>query len=216
MGKASQLIVLFAAGFVIIFGGLAYGVYTRRQQNEKLREEVAGMEAQIAAFTAKTARRKELEDQYDAIERRFADVVDILPFYSPEQRDSVLDHLTSYASLSNLKFRRIVVPEEEAESVRPEMGMPGPGAPALPVPPPQAPEFGQQFEPTELSVVYQGTFFNFLKFLSLIEQRKEFLRVDSVVLRPAGRGAGGAEDQSRMLDIEIKLSTFHFKPPGVG
>lgn len=199
MGSNMQKIILAAAAFLVVFGGLCAATYSQYNEKEKTLATVNQLQDEIGVYEAKIATRDEKRRHKEAIEDNFGELVEILPQANPRQRDRILDALTSYGSQARVKFVRVIVTEDLKSA---------PGAPQPP-PAPGAKPFGDAFEQTQLAVQYEGTFQNFMKFLNLIEVNSltgNFLRVDEVNLDP-GRG----EDvEPKVLNITIKLSTFSY------
>lgn len=197
--KISPVIVLVSAVFAMLLGSVAYYIYDKNQKNEETRGVIQVKRLELDGLKAKTSRRPEMETRLANIEGRVKDVVEILPLESAMQSSSIRDALTQYSSIAKLDFESY----REGVPVAAPAARTGPGAAAAPQ---LIREFGDRYDPLEVTVVYKGTFFQFLQFLALVEQRKEFLRVDKVTLQPTGTG-----DEDRILTIQVTLSTFHYK-----
>jgi hypothetical protein len=206
MSSNMQKLILAAAAFLVVFGGLCVAAYSQYNEKEKTLAVVQQLHDEIAIYDAKIATREEKRKHKEAIEDNFNELVEILPQATPRQKDKILEALTAYAAQAKMKFIRLVQDPTMLGSTAP-----APGQPQPPQPPPgaQAKPFGDAFEQTVLTVQYSGTFQNFMKFLNLIEVNPltgNFLRVDEVGLEPDKSDAV----EPRNANITIKVSTFHY------
>jgi Tfp pilus assembly protein PilO len=197
MGRSTQFVVLLAAGFLLIFGSLAFAIFRQRSQNNEIEQEIKDLKAQIQIKQAKTSKHVAKEAEKAEINSIFGQIVGFLPIESPRQQDIIVEQLNGYASYHDLKFQQIVVdPEEKGKKAAPKKAK-GKAAGKS--------DFGDSFQRVGVAIQYRGTFANFLKFLNDVERNPSFLRVDQISLKPI-RG----EQDPILLDITIRLSTFQY------
>src|SRR5205823_5638978 len=150
MGSNMQKIILAAAAFLVVFGGLCAATYSQYNEKEKTLALVQQLRDEIGIYDAKIAQRDEKRKHKEAIEDNFNELVEILPQASPRQQDKIFDALTTYAAQARVKFEKLIT-ETKATA-----------APGQPQPQPQpagaAKPFGDAFEQTQLAVNYTGTF----------------------------------------------------------
>jgi Tfp pilus assembly protein PilO len=197
MNTGMQKLVLAAAAFLVVFGGLCAAIYSKYNEREKTLAVTAQLRQEIAGYDATIAKRDERRKHKEEIEDVFNELVEILPQASPRQEDKILEDLTSFAAQARLTFKGVVL-----SKAQPGQQQQPAGAPAG-----QQKAMNSAFQQTELTVRYEGTFANFMRFLNAVENRPSFLRVDDVSLDPI-KTADAAEP--RPLGIQVKLSTFHY------
>jgi len=204
MGR--QLVLVLVGVFVLLLAATGYGIYSKHQENETLREAIGQLRQDKVRLEAKVGGQGRLDALAQKIERRFNEVVEILPLASDRQQDKMLEALTAFRSSAKLEFLGLV---ERREAVATPGAAGGPAARRAAARRP-ASEFGKRFVPTQVTARYRGGFESFLYFLTLVEQRREFLRVDKVVLQPLPV----VGNKAQKLDIEITISTFHYRVTG--
>ncbi|MFC1706378.1 type 4a pilus biogenesis protein PilO [Planctomycetota bacterium] len=187
MSRLVQVLILGGVGFVLIFGPLAFGIYSRDKTNKTLEGEIESTRKQVDTLRDKTSKQKAKEQLYADIENVFNDLVEILPLYSPEQADSIWNALTAYRSLANLDFQTISWDDEGTRGGR--RAKKG------------------DFEEINLNIQLSGRFFDFLRFLREVERHPSFLRVDNIILVPSGERD---ENGDMIHSINLKLTTFHY------
>jgi len=200
MSSLTQKVVLIAGAFLIVLGGIGaaiYGKHNERQQTlaevEKLRQEIAGYDKRIALREMKRKQKEDIEDN-------FAELVEILPQASPQQQDRIYQLLTQIGANTKVKAKGITEKATTTGGAAPPAG--GKQQPQAP----QAPQFGDAFQQTQLSASFEGTFSNFMRFLNMVENYPNFLRVDEIDIRPSRT----VVTDPQTLDIKLTLSTFSY------
>jgi len=201
MPPLTQKLIAAVLIFVAAIGGLGYAVYAKTVENDETQAKIDALEAEISQFQAVIATREEKERQRLALDQILRDLVSILPPYSERQEELVQDALTAYASGAQLKPKRL------APTV--VQGPPAPNAAPQPPRPPGA--ASNDFVRIDLRMGFEGTFFNFLKFLYRVETHDSFLRVDEIQLAPLPY-AEGPQPENRELAIVVKVSTYQYVP----
>ncbi len=198
MGNVAQKVILIAAAFLIVLGGVGAAIYTTYQEKEQVLAECQLLKDEIAGYDKRIALREGRRKQKENIEDNFAALVEILPQASPQQQDKILGILTQIAAATKVKPRGLVQETRVAGGTA--------AAPAAPQPPgrPQS-QYGDAFQQTTVRVQFEGTFANFMRFLNQVENYPNFLRIDEIDLRPAR-----TETEHLVLDIKLALSTFSY------
>lgn len=194
MGSLTQKIVLAAACFVVIFGSLVAAIYSKYNEKEATLGQVEQLKQEIRGYQAKIDQKPAKQKLKEDIEDVFTELVDILPQASPRQRDNIFDAVTQYAAIAKIRFKQLI---QDTPVTMGGQQPPQPQGPAKP--------FGDAFEQTNLSLRFEGTFTNFMKFLNMVENHRNFLRVDEIALSPIR-----SDVEPRILDITVKFSTFHY------
>jgi hypothetical protein len=200
MPPVTQKLIAGVAIFLVILGGLGAGIYAKTNENAEIAAEIEKIQAEIQGFDAIIATREEKRKQREAQDDNFKELVAILPQYSERQEERVLESITSYASVAKLKYKGLV----PVTVVAPTKGAAAPQGPPRPGQPKSA-----DFSQTQLTVRFEGTFFNLLKFLDMIEKHDSFLAVESIQLSPMG-AKEGPQPEHKELSITVKISTYHY------
>jgi hypothetical protein len=195
----TQRLAVLIAVVVVALAGLGYGIYAKASENSALQGDINQLNQDISGLEAIIATKAQKEKSRDAQIEVFKELVAILPQYSEKQEDAILNAITTYGAYARMRFGGIV-PKSTAPA----------GAPAGGPPRPPGPGGGSQdFQQTELTLRFDGTFANFVKFLSLVENHESFLRVDSFALTPK-QVSDGPQPEQRDLSIVVRISTFHY------
>ncbi len=210
MPPVTQKLIAAVAIFVVVIGSLGFAIYKQTGDNADLQQSVDGLRNEIAGLDAIIATREQKKKNRDAQEDVLKSLVSILPPYSERQEERVYEAVTQYASLAKLKFGGIIPRAVVSAPVRPTGGGP-PGAPAPPAPPKPPGAAASDFAQTELALKFDGTFFNFLKFVNMVENHESFLRVDQLSLVPA-RPTAGPQPENLDVTVTVKISTFQYAP----
>jgi len=202
MPPMTQKLVAAIGGFLLVVGALGYFIYAKMGENSELQTAIDNLNQEIAGFEEIIKTKEAKEKQRNAQDDVFKELVTILPRYSQDAEGRVLNALTSFAAVAKLDNRgfapKIVKEGTTATSAQP-VGQPKPPTQA------QSSDFAQ----TELRLRYEGTFFNLLQFLNMVENHTSFLRIDEVNCTPLPLPDGPQPDQ-RKLNIVVKVSTFHY------
>ena len=192
-----QKIVLVVVAFVVVLCVLWAAIFSKWQEREAIAAEVTRLEQEIQRFDAKIATRAERRQHRDAIDDVFNELIEILPRASARQQERVLEALTAYAGESRIVFKGLAQRVEEGAK---------PGVPPSGPQPQAAPQRIGDFERTEIAARFEGTFENFVRFLSKVENNPSFLKVDEIKLEPIP----GVTTDPRPLAIFVRISTFQY------
>jgi hypothetical protein len=208
MPPITQKLIAAVAVFVVVIGGLGAGIYAKSGENGEISEDVERLRGEIAGLDAIIATREQKKKHRDAQDEVFKELISVLPQYSERQEERVYEAVTSYGSLAKIRFGGLVP--------KPVQVMPPPGAappPTAPGAPPKPPGAGgappTDFTQTELTLRFEGTFHNFLRFINMVENHESFLRVDTIQLTPL-RPADGPQPEQLEVSIVVRISTFHY------
>jgi hypothetical protein len=201
MPPVTQKLIAGIAVFVVILGGIGYGIYAKSDENSAVEGQIQKLNDEIAELQKTIDKKEEMKKHRAAQDEIFKELVTVLPAYSERQDERVMETLTAYASVCKLTPKGLV-PKVNAPVAAAPGAPPGPGGPQA--------QGGKDFAQTELRINYEGTFFNFLKFLNMVENNDSFLRVDEILLSPTVLGATEVQPEHRLLQITVKISTFHY------
>jgi len=199
MPPVTQKLLAAIAGALLLLGGLGYLIYDQMDQNAMIQTEIDGIDAEIQGLDAIIATRDSKKALRDAQDQVFRQLVEILPQYSERQEERIYEAVTQYGSVAKLQFRGVVV------GLRPPSGPAPAGGPQ-----PAGQAAPKDFAQTELTCRFEGTYYNFLKFLNLVENHESFLRIDEVLLSPTGAQPVDANPDQKELQIRVKISTFAY------
>ena len=199
MPPISQRLAVLIAVVVVALAGLGYGIYAKASENSALHADIKQLNDDIAGLDAIIATKAAKEKSRDAQIEVFKELVAILPQYSEKQEDAILNALTTYGAYARMRFGGIV----------PRSTAPAAAAPGGPPRPPGPGQASTDFQQTELTLRFEGTFAAFVKFLSLVENHESFLRVDSFQLTPKPL-SDGPQPEQRDLNLTVRISTFHY------
>lgn len=199
MPPITQRLAVVIAVVVVAIAGLGYGIYAKASENSTLQTDINDLNSAITNLEGIIKTRAEKEKSRDAQIEVFKELVAILPQHSDKQEEAIYNSLTTYGAYARLRFQGIV-PRQNAPANAPAGGPPRPPGPGA---------ASQDFQQTELTLRFDGTFANFVKFLSLIENHESFLRVDTFQLTPKPIPEGPQPEQ-RDLSIVVRISTFHY------
>lgn len=200
MPPVTQKLIAGIAVFVVLLGGIGAGIYAKTNENAEIQVKIDALNEEIGKLDARIAQREALKKLRAAQDDIFKELVAILPQENERQQERVWETLTAYASVAKLTPIGLVPIVKPVNT----------GAPAGAPPPPSGQAAPKDFAQTELRIQYSGTFFNFLKFLNLVENNESFLRVDEIQLSPAPTADTGPQPEHRLLSIIVKISTFHY------
>jgi len=175
------ILVLVLVGSLIVALAAGTGVYLLKSRSNELADENAGLEARVTKARTKLNQLNALRAEREKAQARLEVAERILP--SQEEIENLVDSLADFARESGVVIT-------EAAPVR-QSGYRNVGG------------AGKRFEEADFDLDVEGDFFQFVRFVNLLENYKRFIRVDSFTV---DAGKNHEEPHS----INLKFATFTY------
>lgn len=183
MGARKEKIILLTilvASAVIALGSGA-GVYLLQKKAGVLEQQNTALEGRVAKARTKINKLPELRAERERAEARLVIAERILP--SQEEIENLVDNLSEFARESGVVIT-------EAAPFRQSGYRGGQGG-------------AKKFEEANFSLSIEGNFFQFVKFLNLLENYKRFIKVDGFTVK-------SGKDPGKPHEIELTFTTFTY------
>jgi Tfp pilus assembly protein PilO len=164
-------------------------IYGKLKTNSKIKDEISQFEEKSQRYELKKMKIPRLKKKMEEINKNFKKFVSILPKKKEAREDRIFGIVANYAEQAGLKAQRAVI--EKGTEVK------------------KKGKKYKAFNQVSTTLGLEGTFFEFLTFLSLMENHKSFLQVDSFSVTPKKEAGKRVKD---LLGISIKVTTFTYAP----
>ena len=188
MAKAGdkKLVIILIILFAVAFGVIAALCYYRWDGNKKLKEQIESVKKKIE----KEEKRKELIQHLQQQRLRRIEAVSqltkILPTETEASHSVFLRLLSDFAQKAGVVVKSLL-------------------------PPAEVPDKELRIKKYTYSILVDGTFPDFVRFLNQIEGHTRFLRVDSFELANASVGAGYWPETTEKK-IRLQITTYTYNP----